>query len=152
MKNKNTKIILEIVLICTCIGYLLIKFLNKFENAATFILPITMFFTALEFFIKYVKEVYIYKNKHNVLKASFSIYSIYIMFLSFLLLLNKLNTIMINIYTASVIVYEMYMIYYVIINIKKLKNENKNLFLNVTKSFSTLLSLTILTICLWKFI
>lgn len=152
MKNKNTKIILEMLLICICIGYLLIKFFNRFENAVNFILPITMFFTALEFFIKYVKEVYVYKNKYNILKISFSIYSIYIMFLSFLLLLSKLNSLMIKIYTASIILYGIYMIYYVITNMKKIKNEKTNLFLNVTRAFSCLISITIMTVCLLKFI
>lgn len=150
MKNKNTKIIIEMFLIFFCLGYLLNIFFGKFPKSVNFILPITIFFTGLEFMIKYIKEVHAYKYKYNILKVSISIYSIYIMFLSFLYILNKLNTTFFKVYIASIIVFAIFMIYYIGINIKKIIKEKNNLFINATRVFFTLLSLTFISICLLK--
>lgn len=151
-KSKNKKIVGELILIFLAFFYLLSLFFNKFPKSVNFILPIITFFTCFEFMLKNAKEVYIYKSNKNALKISIVIYSVYLMFLSFLSILGKLNITFTRIYVASIILYLIFMLVFVIKNMISIIKGQKKLSDLCIKTFFTLLSSAIIINCLLKFI
>lgn len=143
-KNTSIKTVAEVYLIPICFIYLLYMLLNGSKKASLIICSIIILFTSLEFLIKYLKEVYIYKNKYNFLKLSFGIFNILFILLTALNLFYKTYAIKI-LFIIGTIILLLFLLIFSINNIRKyIKNTNKTMF--VVKSFLSFLSFSTILI------
>lgn len=143
-KNTVVKMVAEVYLIPICVLYLLYMLLNGHNKASFIVCLIISFFTALEFMIKYLKEVYVYKNKYNFLKLSFGIFNILFVIILGLNIFYKIYIIKL-LFIIGIIVLLLFLISFSIFNIRKfIKDSKKTMF--VVKSFLSFLSFCMILI------
>ncbi len=140
---NNKKILLEIIVIPLCISYLIFRLLGNYNMACYVICNIFCILSALVFGIKYIREVYIYENKYNILKILFSIYSvllIVILVINMFLNINIIDILYIIIISGFLLYLLSYSIFYII---KIIKNKGK-LYQNIINSFLSFCSFAII--------
>ena len=144
---KNKKMVLEIILIPLCLAYIIFIVLENHSTVSNVIGLITLYITALEFSIKYFKEVYIYENKYNYLKIIFGIFNIVLLLITTLNLIYK-NNILNIIFMIGIIILLIYLLVFGTIKLKKVLKDEKPLSKNVLSSFLSYIALAIILICL----
>lgn len=144
---KNKKMVLEIILIPLCLAYIIFIVLENHSTVSNVIGLITLYITALEFSIKYFKEVYIYENKYNYLKIIFGIFNIVLLLITTLNLIYN-NNILNIIFMIGIIILLIYLLVFGTIKLKKVLKDEKPLSKNVLSSFLSYIALAIILICL----
>lgn len=144
---KNKKMVLEIILIPLCLAYIIFIALENHSTVSNVIGLITLYITALEFSIKYFKEVYIYENKYNYLKVIFGIFNIVLLLITTLNLIYN-NNILNIIFMIGIIILLIYLLVFGTIKLKKVLKDEKPLSKNVLSSFLSYIALAIILICL----
>lgn len=136
---KNKKIVIEIILIPLCIGYLLYTLLNNNPKISLIILGVFITLTSLEFIIKNLKEVYIYESKNNLFKITFAVFNILLLLSMFLTLIYKLETIKI-LFITEVLLLLIYLFYYGINSVIKIIKDKKPIYKYIIRAFFSLIS------------
>lgn len=144
---KNKKMVLEIILIPLCLAYIIFIVLENHSTVSNVIGLITLYITALEFSIKYFKEVYIYENKYNYLKIIFGIFNIVLLLITTLNLIYKNNIINI-IYLVSTIILLIYLLVFGSFKLKNVIKDKKPLAKHVLNSFLSYIAFVIILMCL----
>ena len=142
MKKENkltSKLLIELFLVPIAISYIYYLILNNHTKASLVIMSIIIFFTCLEFAIKYIKEVIIYENKNNLFKIIYSVFSILLIIITVLNLFINNNIIAITFKTGTIILL-IYLLYYIIINIKGVMNNTKEFSKTIVISFISLIA------------
>ena len=134
MKTDNKKIAFEIVLIPLCILYLYYVLLYNHPKISTVLLYLTITITCVSFITKYIKEVYIYENKHNILKIIFTIVSILLLIVMVLNHYLKYKVLK-YLFIIFVVLLLIYLLVYSVINIIKIIKSKDNLFEKTINSF-----------------
>lgn len=145
MKTDNKKIVLEIILIPLCILYLYYVLLYNHPKISNILLYLTITITCVSFIVKYIKEVYVYENKYNILKIIFTIISILliiVMLLNYYLKYKVVN----YLFIILVILLLIYLLIYSIINIKGIIRSKDNLLEKTINSFFPSISFYIILI------
>ncbi|MGM9879637.1 MAG: hypothetical protein ACI31R_06435 [Bacilli bacterium] len=137
VKKNNSKIIFEIILIPLCFLYLFYTILNNHPKASFVVCSLIVIITCLEFAIKYLKEVYVYENKYNLLKLIFGIFSIILIIISGLNLVYSIKFLFILFIVMTFIL----LIFLLGFAIKNIIDINKNKGVLYKKAFSAFLSL-----------
>ena len=106
IKQNNSKIIAEIILIPFCFLYLFYTLFLSNPKASFIVCNLLVVITCLEFAIKYLKEVYIYENKYNPLKIVFGIFNIILIIVAGLNITYNIKILFI------LFVYSMLFVYY----------------------------------------
>lgn len=138
---KNKKIILEIIIIPLFISYLFYQLLDTM-NDIKILSIIILCLCNLELFIKYIKEVKIYKDKKNIYKVIFIVFNFINLFISFLTIYKNINILYFIICLSITMVYFLISGIQNIIKISKIDNK---LYSYTKKS---LISLLMFFICL----
>lgn len=138
---KNKKIILEIIIIPLFISYLFYQLLDTM-NDIKILCIIILCLCNLELFIKYIKEVKIYKDKKNIYKVMFIVFNFISLFISFLTIYKNINILYFIICLSITMVYFLISGIQNIIKISKIDNK---LYSYTKKS---LISLLMFFICL----
>lgn len=137
VKQNNSKIIAEIILIPFCFLYLFYTLFLNHPKASLIICSLVVVITCLEFAIKYLKEVYIYENKYNPLKIVFGIFNIVLIIISGLNIIYNIKYLFI-IFVIMTIILLLFLLCFAIKNILDIKKNSGVLY---KKAFSAFLSL-----------
>ncbi len=147
MKKNNEninvkKIIFEIILIPLAIMYLYYTLLYNHPKISIVFLYIVTIITCVEFIIKYIHEVYVYKNKYNFLKI------IYIIISFLLIVFMVLNTILKykiikDMFVLLLIIMLLHLLVFSTININRIINNKGTLYKNTFSSFFSLISFVV---------
>lgn len=141
VKTNNKKIIAELVLIPLCFMYLMYTLLENHPKASFIICSIMIIITCLELALKYLKEVYIYKHKYNLLKIIFGIFNIVLIIVSCLNFIYDIKII----YYVHIIMTIILLMFLLVVVIQKLIYIGKNkgtLYKNAITVFLSLISFT----------
>ena len=144
MKNKK-KIVIEVILIPICIMYLYYEVLHNHPKVSLGIATAVIILTSIEFIVKYIKEVYVYKSKNNLLKILYVIFSFILIILSIISLFLKYKLIKIA-YFISLIILLVFLLYFITKNIVRIIKEKGTLYKNTFAAFFSLISFVIVLI------
>lgn len=139
---KNKKILAEIIVIPLCVLYLIFTLL-KSSLAAGIIGLVFVLFTAIWFSPKYIDEVYVYKNKKNLLKLLVAISDILLFVFGILMLIFKLKVYKV-IFLIFLVICLLHLVYFFIKNIKEVIKKEKEIGINILYSFFSLLLFVII--------
>ena len=137
IKQNNSKIIAEIILIPFCFLYLFYTLFLNHPKASFIVCNLLVVITCLEFAIKYLKEVYIYENKYNPLKIVFGIFNIILIIVAGLNIIYNIKILFILFVIMSFILL-LFLLCFAIKNIIDINKNNGTLY---KKAFSAFLSL-----------
>jgi len=133
------KIVAEIIIIPLCILYLYYEFFYNHVQVSNVFLYLLLLFTCVEFIVKYIKEVYIYKSKYNLLKIFFVIYNFLLIIFGVLSIFLKIRVISL-VFIILVIGLLCYLLYYAIRHITNIINNKGTLYNNAVSSFLPLIA------------
>lgn len=146
--NKNNekidtkKIIFEIIIIPLAIMYLYYTLLyNHTKINMVFLYTVTLI-TCIEFIVKYIHEVYVYKNKYNFFKILYIIVSFLLIISIFLNIFLK-QEIVKNTFVLLLIVMLFHLLFFAIININRIVKNKGTLYKNTFASFFSLISFVV---------
>lgn len=121
---KNKKILLELLLVPVCLGYLFHMLLSNNQKISYILLIVMLLLTTFTLILKYGNEVYVYESKYNIYKIILIIFSVILFLISLLsiFLMGKFVRLFLIITTIILLLYLFYCAVRGIINI--IKNGN----------------------------
>ena len=150
MKNKesnNLRIVLEIVLIPICVLYLYYTLLYNHPKISIVLLYITTLVTCIEFIVKYIKELYTYKNKYNPLRLIFVIFLFLLLITLVINIFLKVKIVKLII-TISLIILLVYLLVFATSNIIKIIKNKGRLLNTASGSFFSFIAFYIILMAL----
>lgn len=142
-KIDTKKIVFEIIIIPLAIMYLYYTILYNHHKISLVLLYITSLITCIEFIIKYIREVYVYKSKYNFLKVACTIMSFLILMFLILNLFLKYEIIK-KILIILLIIMLCHLFIFAINSIIKIIKGTDKLYKNVVSSFFSLIAFTVI--------
>ena len=143
-KEYDLKLIGELIIVPLCVMSLYHMVLSSHPKANLIVFSLVTFFTCIEFIAKYVKDVYVYEHKYNVLKIIFIIFNSLLLIETILNIMLKYKFIKI-IFIIFEIILLLYLLYFAIRNILNL-NKKEKFTKSAIAAFFSLLSFCIILI------
>ena len=146
MKNKLTnKMLLEIIVIPLCVMYLYNMIFHSHSKANLIVFSLISIITGIELLIKYIHEVYVYESKRNIFKVIMIIFGFSLIITIVLNLFLKYQIINI-LFIVFEILLLIYLLYFTISNLVKMKKNKGAFHKNAIASFFSFLSFSIILI------